>query len=406
MSTPNPIAPSNPAAAPAPAPAAGADATPTNGKRRRIMIIVATIFAIVGLLWFLFWFFVLSERERTDDAYVTGNQLTVSAQLSGTVVGVFANNTDLVKAGQVLVRLDPTDADTALDRAAGSLAQAVRQVREQQATSGQYDALVRVRRIELTRAEADLARRTPLLEQQAVASEEVKHSEEAVALARANLMQAQGQLAASQALVGGVPVRENPAVLVALAAYRDAWINSSRNAIVAPVAGYVAQRAVQLGERVQPGEALLSVIPLQDLWVEANFKEGQLRHLRLGQPTEVRSDLYGGSVLFHGKLTGVAAGTGAAFSLLPAQNASGNWIKVVQRVPVRVSLAPGDLARHPLRIGLSTTVTVDTHDRSGAMLPLAPNNEPGASTDVYAADLVRAGAAAEDIIVRNLEGAR
>jgi membrane fusion protein (multidrug efflux system) len=172
------------------------------------------------------------------------------------------------------------------------------------------------------------------------------------------------------------------------------------------VDGYVAQRAVQLGAHVQPGEALLSVIPLQDLWVEANFKEGQLRNLRIGQATEVRTDLYGGSVLFHGKLTGMAAGTGGAFSLLPAQNASGNWIKVVQRVPVRVSLSPADLARHPLRIGLSTTVTVDTHDRSGAMLPAAPSTAAGASTDVYAADLARANASAEEIIVRNLDGAR
>jgi len=239
-----------------------------------------------------------------------------------------------------------------------------------------------------------------------VASEEVRHAEESVALARANLAQAQGQLAAAHALVGGTPVRDNPEVLVALAAYRDAWVNASRNAIVAPVDGYVAQRAVQLGVHVQPGEALLSVIPLQDLWVEANFKEGQLRNLRIGQATQVRTDLYGGSVLFHGKLTGMAAGTGGAFSLLPAQNASGNWIKVVQRVPVRVSLSPADLARHPLRIGLSTTVTVDTHDRSGAMLPAAPSTAAGASTDVYAADLARANASAEEIIVRNLDGAR
>ncbi len=370
------------------------------------MTIVAASFAALGLVWFIVWFLVLSERERTDDAYVSGNQLTVSAQLAGTVVGVFVNNTDLVRAGQVLVRLDPTDADTALHRAGGTLAQAVRQVREQQAQSGQYQALVRSRQIELTRAQADLIRRLPLLAEQAVASEEVRHAEQSVALARANLAQAQGQLAAARALVGGTAVRDNPEVLVALAAYRDAWVNASRDAIVAPVSGYVAQRAVQLGAHVQPGEALLSVIPLQDLWVEANFKEGQLRHLRLGQATEVRSDLYGGSVLFHGKLTGVAAGTGAAFSLLPAQNASGNWIKVVQRVPVRVSLSSEDLARHPLRIGLSTTVTVDTHDRSGAVLAAVPSTDAGARTDVYAADLERANASAEEIIARNLDGAR
>ena len=278
-------------------------------------------------------------------------------------------------------------------------------MRQQQAMAGQYDALIARSRLELARAEQDLARRAPLLADQAIASEEVRHGEEAVAMARANLSQAQRQADGAHALVDGVPVRDNPAVQAARAAYRDAYVNASRNAIVAPVTGFVALRGVQLGQRIQAGTALLNVVPLQNLWVDANFKEGQLRHLRLGQPTEVRSDLYGGSVLFHGTVIGMAAGTGSAFSLLPAQNASGNWIKVVQRVPVRVSIAPQDLARHPLRIGLSTTVTVDTHERSGAMLATAPGTGAGASTEVYTADLARADAEANAIIARNLGGA-
>jgi membrane fusion protein (multidrug efflux system) len=379
-------------------------ATP-NGKRRRILTIVASVFAVLGLLWFVLWYLVLSEREQTDDAYVNGNQVTVTAQIAGTVIGVYANNTELVGAGQLLVRLDPTDADTALNRAASALAQAVRQVRQQRALAGQYDAQIARSRLELARAEQDLARRSPLLADQAIASEEVRHAEQAVAMAHANLSQAQRQADAAHALVDGVSVRDNPAVQAARAAYRDAYVNASRNAIVAPVAGFVALRSVQLGQRIQAGTALLDVVPLQNLWVDANFKEGQLRHLRLGQPTEVRSDLYGGSVLFHGTVIGMAAGTGAAFSLLPAQNASGNWIKVVQRVPVRVSIAPEDLARHPLRIGLSTTVTVDTHERSGAMLATVPGAGAGATTAVYAADLARADAEANAIIARNLGGA-
>ena len=377
-----------------------------NGKRRKILTIVASAFAVLGLLWFLLWYVVLSERVRTDDAYVSGNQVTVTSQIAGTVVGVYANNTDRVSAGQALVRLDPTDAQTALNRAASALAQAVRQVREQQDFAGEYDALVASRRIELARAEADLARRSPLISEQAISSEEIKHAEESVTLARDNLSQAQRQADAAHALIDGVPVPENPAVLGALAAYRDAWVNASRNAIVAPVAGFVALRAVQLGQRIQSGEPLLTIVPLHDLWVDANFKEGQLRNLRLGQRTEVRTDLYGGGVIFHGRVIGMAAGTGAAFSLLPAQNASGNWIKVVQRVPVRISIAPGDLAKHPLRIGLSTTVTVDTHDRSGALLAPAPTTSSGASTEVYAADLARANAEGEAIISRNMSGAR
>ncbi len=385
------------------------DATPPaapNGKRRRILTIVATLFAVLGLLWFVLWYVVLSEREKTDDAYVNGNQVTVTSQIAGTVVGIYANNTDLVNAGQVLVRLDPTDAATALNRATGALAQAVRQVRQQQAMAGQYDAQIARGRLELTRAEEDLARRSPLLADQAIASEEVRHAEEAVAMARASLSQAQRQADGAHALVDGTSVRDNPAVQTALAAYRDAYVNASRNAIMAPVTGFVALRGVQLGQRIQAGAPLLNVVPLQNLWVDANFKEGQLRNLRLGQPTQVRSDLYGGNVIFHGTIVGMAAGTGAAFSLLPAQNASGNWIKVVQRVPVRVSIKAEDLARHPLRIGLSTTVTVDTHDRTGAVLAAVPGASTGTSTNVYTADLARADAEANAIITRNMGGAQ
>lgn len=379
-------------------------AAPANGKRRRILTVVAGVFLAMGVLWFALWYVVLSEREKTDDAYVNGDQVTVTSQIAGTVVGVFASNTQLVNAGQVLVKLDPTDAETALNRAAGALAQAVRQVRQQQAMAGQYDAQAARSRLELSRAEEDLARRAPLLADQAIASEEVKHAEEAVAMARANLSQAQRQADSAHALTDGVSVRDNPIVLTAKAAYRDAFVNASRNAIVAPVTGYVALRSVQLGQRIQAGEPLLSIVPLQGLWVDANFKEGQLRHLRIGQEAEVRSDLYGGSAIFRGKVIGMAAGTGAAFSLLPAQNASGNWIKVVQRVPVRVSIDAQDLAKHPLRVGLSTTVTIDTHDRSGAMLSAAPGGDSGDSTAIYSADLERANAEADAIITRNSVG--
>ena len=381
-----------------------AAAAPTNGKRRRILTIVAAVFLVIGVLWFALWYIVLSEREKTDDAYVNGDQVTVTSQIAGTVVGVFTSNTQLVNAGQVLVKLDPTDAETALNRAAGALAQSVRQVRQQQAMAGQYDAQAARSRLELSRAEEDLARRAPLLADQAIASEEVKHAEEAVAMARANLSQAQRQADSAHALTDGVTVRDNPIVQTAQAAYRDAFVNASRNAIVAPVTGYVALRSVQLGQRIQAGEPLLSIVPLQGLWVDANFKEGQLRHLRIGQDAEVRSDLYGGSAKFHGKVIGMAAGTGAAFSLLPAQNASGNWIKVVQRVPVRVSIDAQDLAKHPLRVGLSTTVTIDTHDRSGVMLSAAPSGDNGVSTAIYSADLERANAEADAIITRNSVG--
>ena len=302
---------------------------PANGKRRRLLILIAAIFIVLGVLWALYWVLVLAKRERTDDAYVNGNKVVISAQVSGTVIAVLADDTQLVKAGQALVRLDPVDAQTSLDRASNELAQTVRQVRQEKATAGQYDSLIITRELELTRAEADLAKRQPLLAEHAIAPEEVRHAQESVQLAQAALTQAQRQAASAHALVEGVAVEQNPAVLQAKAAYRDAWIAAQRNAVVAPVTGYVAERSVQLGQHIQAGQALMTVIPLNALWVDANFKEVQLRHLRIGQPAEVRSDLYGGAYLFHGHVQGMSAGTGAAFALLPAQNASGNWIKVV-----------------------------------------------------------------------------
>src|SRR3984893_3679249 len=316
----------------------------TTGKRRKVLVIIAAVFIVIGLLWGLFWLLVLSKRERTDDAYVNGNKVVISAQVSETVIAVLTDDTQLVKAGQVLVRLDPVDAATGLARSASALGQSVRQVRQQKLTADQYDSIIATRRLELSRAEADLAQREPLLADSAIAPEEVRHARESVLLARAALTQAERQATASHALVDGTDVEHNPAVLQAKAAYRDAWIVAQRNAVVAPVTGYVAERSVQLGLHVTAGQALMTVIPLNALWVDSNFKEVQLRHLRIGQPAEVRSDLYGGSFVYHGHVTGMAAGTGAAFALLPAQNASGNWIKVVQRVPVRVQLDDADLA--------------------------------------------------------------
>jgi membrane fusion protein (multidrug efflux system) len=376
--------------------------TPANGKRRRILTLIAVGFIVVAAAWALYWFLVLSLREQTDDSYVNGNKVVISAQIPGTVVAVLADDTQLVKAGQVLVRLDPIDAETALSRAGSTLAQTVRQVRQQKSNADQYDSLITTRRLELARAEADLARRKPLLADQAIAGEELHHAEETVELARAALAQAAEQSRAAHALVDGAKVADNPSVLVARAAYRDAWITARRNAVVAPVTGYVAERSVQLGQHIAAGQALMTVIPLNALWIDANFKEVQLRHLRIGQPAEVRSDLYGGTAIFHGHVKGMSAGTGAAFSLLPPQNASGNWIKVVQRVPVRIQIDDQDLVSHPLRVGLSATVTVNTTDRSGPVLAADSSDQFSGDTQVYTPDLDQANAEADAIIRRNL----
>jgi membrane fusion protein (multidrug efflux system) len=383
---------------------ANVDPAATNppNKRRRILLLIAVIFIVIGALWAAYWILVLEKREKTDDAYVNGNRVVISAQVSGTVVAVLADDTQLVNAGQVLVKLDPTDAQTALSRTASALASAVRQVRQQKATAGQYDSEIETRKLELLRAQTDLAKREPLVADQAIAGEEVRHAQESVQLARAALAQAERQSLSAHALVDGTPVEDNPTVLQAKDAYRDAWIAAQRNAVVAPVSGYVAERSVQLGQHVQAGEALMTVIPLHSLWVDANFKEVQLRNLRIGQKTEVRSDLYGGSFIFHGHVQGMSAGTGAAFSLLPPQNASGNWIKVVQRVPVRILIDDNDLIKSPLRVGLSATVTVDTTSRDGPVLATQASDKPVGDTQVYTQDLNKANAEADAVVRRNL----
>jgi membrane fusion protein (multidrug efflux system) len=373
-----------------------------NGKRRFILLGLAAIFLIAGTVWLLLWWFVFSLREVTDDAYVNGNQVTLSSQVTGTVVAVLADDTQRVEAGQVLVKLDPIDADLALARAQSALAQAVRQVRQQTQTAAQFESSVAPKREELERAQADLARREPLLAEHAIAPEEIAHARQAVADARSALETAQRQAAAAHALVDGSDIAGNPLVQQARTAYREAWVAAHRNAIVAPVSGYVAQRSVQVGSRVQPGQPLLTILPLHDLWVDANFKEVQLKHIRIGQPAEVRSDVYGGDVIYHGKVEGLAAGTGGAFALLPAQNASGNWIKVVQRVPVRIAFDAKELEKSPLRVGLSTEVKVDTHDRSGAVLAQAVASKAVAKTDVYAADTGAADTAADAIVQANM----
>jgi membrane fusion protein (multidrug efflux system) len=371
-------------------------------KRRRALIIVAAVFILVALIWLLLWLFVFSHREKTDNAYVGGNQVTISAQVPGTVVAIMADDTQRVEAGQVLVKLDPTDAQVRLAQARSALAQAVRGVRQQTSSASGADAQVTARKLELDKLEADLKRHLPLLGAHAESPEIVQHLRDGVAQARAGLDAAKAQAAAAHAAVEGTDVAENPSVLQARANFRAAWIAAQRNAILAPVSGYVAQRSVQLGNSIAPGQQLMTVVPLHDLWIDANFKEGQLQHIRIGQPATVEADIYGGDVEYHGKVVGLGAGTGSAFSLLPAQNATGNWIKVVQRVPVRIALDNKELDRHPLRVGLSTDVTVDISDDRGPVLAQAPAQQPVAETSVYDRLMDKADDEARHIIQANL----
>jgi membrane fusion protein, multidrug efflux system len=371
-------------------------------KRQRVLLIVGALFVLAAVAWLLLWLLVFSKRVKTDNAYVGGNQVAISAQVPGTVVAILADDTQRVEAGQVLVKLDSTDAQVRLQQARSALAQAVRGVRQQTSSASGADAQLAASRIELKKVEADLQRHLPLLAAHAESPEVVQHLRDGVEQARAAVTAAQAQADAARAAIEGTDVAKNPAVMQARANFRAAWVAAQRNAIYAPVSGYVAQRSVQLGNSVQPGQQLMTVVPLHNLWIEANFKESQLRHIRIGQPATIESDTYGDDAEFHGKVVGLGAGTGSVFSLLPAQNATGNWIKVVQRVPVRISLDNAELDKHPLRIGLSTTVKVDITNDDGRVLAAAPSNQPVAQTTVYEQMASKADAEAEQVIRANL----
>jgi membrane fusion protein (multidrug efflux system) len=321
--------------------------------------------------------------------------------VGGVVTAIRADDTDFVHAGHSLVRLDDTDARLALARARAGLARTVRQVRARYAAVDQTRASVTMNEVALARARADLAHRRELLDSGAISGEEVRHATQAVRAASAALEAARQQLAGSRALVGHTPIAEQPDVLAAASTLRDAYVAAYRTDVPAPVTGVVSGRHVQLGQKIAPGVPLMSVVPLDHLWVEANFKESQLRHIRIGQPVRLTADVYGREVVYRGTVVGQDAGTGSAFSLLPAQNATGNWIKVVQRVPVRIALEPRQVAAHPLQLGLSMRVTVDTHDRDGARLASVKTTPHGYRTDVYAHQLADADALVAQVIEAN-----
>ena len=356
-------------------------------SRRGLWLAVLTLaLIVVGLTVLGWWLLYARFYQSTDDAYVAGDLINVNSQVSGTVVAIGGDETDFVRAGQELVRLDPTDARIALQDAEQQLARTVRQTRTVFANRDQLRAVVSQRRADLARAQADFNRRKNLAASGAVSGEELGHAQDALTAAHDALTAAEKNLAASLALVGHTGVADNPDVQAAATQVERAWLASVRTSVRAPVTGYVARRTVQLGEQVSPGTPLLAIVPIERMWVEANFKEVQLTRMRIGQPVRVVTDLYGRHVEFQGKVEGLGLGTGAAFALLPAQNATGNWIKVVQRVPVRVTLDPQELREHPLRIGLSTTATVNVHGDSGAVLAQAPRQEPVLATNTYEID--------------------
>jgi membrane fusion protein (multidrug efflux system) len=378
-------------------------ATPpaNGGRRRRTIVWLLVAFALAGAAYGAWWALEGRYTEFTDDAYVAGHVVQITPQVAGTVVAVRAEDTAYVRAGQVLVELDKADAEVALAQAEAQLARSVRQVRTLFATDAQLAANVKLREAELARAREDVARRERAIAGGAVSAEDLGHARDAVRSAQAALVAAREQLAAGRALTDRTTLADHPEVQAAAAKLREAYLALARTELPAPVAGFVAKRSVQVGQRVAAGTPLMAVVPLDAVWVDANFKESQLAHVREGQPVLLHADLYGDEVAYHGRVAGFAAGTGSAFALLPAQNATGNWIKVVQRLPLRIALDARELAAHPLHLGLSMRAEIDTHGRSGERLQrrsAAPAHE---ETRVFETMERRAEARVAEIIAAN-----
>lgn len=364
-----------------------------NPRKRKVMLLALTLIVILGGVGVWTWHELYGRwSESTDDAYVNGNVVEITPQVTGTVVSIGADDGDLVREGQVLVQFDPNDAEVALQSAQANLARTVRQVRGLYSNVDGMKAQVHAQEAEVQKAQENYNRRKNLAAGGAISQEELSHARDDLTSAQNALANARQQLKTTSALVDDTVVSSHPDVQAAAAQLRQAYLTNARSTLIAPVTGYVAKRTVQLGQRVQPGTALMAVIPLDQLWIDANFKETQLRDMRIGQPVDIETDLYGSDVKYSGTIDSLGAGTGSAFALLPAQNATGNWIKIVQRVPVRIHINAEELARHPLRVGLSTQVDVNLHDQSGPVLAQQPPQKAMLSTQVYDRQLADADA--------------
>ena len=368
--------------------------------RKIVLITLSSFFLLAGLIWFCYWLIWGRFAIYTDDAYVNGNLVQLMAQVPGTVIEINTDDTQLVTQGQLIIKLDPADMHIALQHAESALAETVRQVRQNFENAASAEATLILRNADLKKAQLDLKRRMGLVGENAVSREELQHNKTAAESAQAQYDFALHNLRAAQALVENSHLYTHPLVERAKANYKTAYLNVQRTTIVAPVTGYVAKRNVQVGQQIMVNTPMLAIVPLREIWVEANYKENQLQNLRIGQPVELLADAYP-DVTYHGKIFGLGAGTGAAFSLLPPQNATGNWIKIVQRLPVRVMLDPEEIKKHPLQLGLSMRVTTDIHDVSGHMLAQIASQKSIYSTDVYAKQLAEADAKIDAILQEN-----
>ena len=366
-------------------------------QRKKGLSIFILLLLLIAIGSAAYWFFFIKGFEETEDAYVSGNQVMVSSQVAGNISKINVDNMDPVQAGDVLLELDDTNAKLSFEQAKSNLANAVRQISQLNYTVKQLKSAVRANEITLAQAQGNLNRRVQLVKDGAIDKESFQHAKEAVELAKANLTTSQNQLEANQALLLDGPLSEQPQIQSAVSNLKQAWLNLERTKIRSPIKGYVARRNAQVGQAVSVGGALMAVVTTDQMWLDANFKETQLTHMRIGQPVKIHFDLYGKDKTFDGKVVGIEMGTGSAFSLLPTQNATGNWIKVVQRVPVRIQLDPQQLAENPLRIGLSATVKVNVSDSQGETLR---NKAP--STTLYSTNVLQYDESAVNNLIESI----
>ena len=366
-------------------------------QRKKGLSIFILLLLLIAIGSAAYWFFFIKGFEETEDAYVSGNQVMVSAQVAGNISKINVDNMDPVQAGDVLLELDDTNAKLSFEQAKSNLANAVRQVSQLNYTVKQLKSAVRANEITLAQAQGNLNRRVQLVKDGAIDKESFQHAKEAVELAKANLTTSQNQLEANQALLLDGPLSEQPQIQSAVSNFKQAWLNLERTKIRSPIKGYVARRNAQVGQAVSVGGALMAVVTTDQMWLDANFKETQLTHMRIGQPVKIHFDLYGKDKTFDGKVVGIEMGTGSAFSLLPTQNATGNWIKVVQRVPVRIQLDPQQLAENPLRIGLSATVKVNVTDSQGETL-----RDQAPATTLYSTNVLQYDESAVNNLIESI----
>ena len=374
--------------------------TSSNNKsqqRKKGLSIFILLLLLIAIGSAAYWFFFIKGFEETEDAYVSGNQVMVSSQVAGNISKINVDNMDPVQAGDVLLELDDTNAKLSFEQAKSNLANAVRQISQLNYTVKQLKSAVRANEITLAQAQGNLNRRVQLVKDGAIDKESFQHAKEAVELAKANLATSQNQLEANQALLLDGPLSEQPQIQSAVSNLKQAWLSLERTKIRSPIKGYVARRNAQVGQAVSVGGALMAVVTTDQMWLDANFKETQLTHMRIGQPVEIHFDLYGKDKTFNGKVVGIEMGTGSAFSLLPTQNATGNWIKVVQRVPVRIQLDPQQLIENPLRIGLSATVKVNVSDSQGETL-----RHQAPSTTLYSTNVLQYDESAVNNLIESI----